>query len=157
MAMFEKAKPPAIPSAGRVSTRSAPISDPVTHGSDEGGAFVEALPLRAIEWSELTARLSAARDLRQLLREDIGAQVGAQDIAFADAAAQFFRTNEDDERCVNPTALEGRKTSSGMYQDVNREGDGNIPFADHDSVNHEGAEPSQVRDGSGAMREKSND
>ena len=105
--MFEKAKPPVIPSSARASDRGAGQS-----------AVSEAIPLRAIEWSELTARFDAARDLRQLLREDMSAKFGSKNHGFADAAARFFRANEEDERRVNPNALEARKTSSGKCQSV---------------------------------------
>lgn len=82
----------------------------------------QALPLRAIEWSELTAKLSAARDLRELVRKDVGSRLGdgagGKNFGFADAAAQFFGQNEEDERGVNPNALDARKASSGMYRNV---------------------------------------
>jgi hypothetical protein len=116
--MFEKAKPQAIPPAHRLSAREVQDLDLASRLSHTDDAIGEAIPLRAIEWSELTARLSAARDLRQLLREDAGERVGARKLGFAEAAAQFFRTNEDDERPVNPTALEACKASSGKYVNV---------------------------------------
>lgn len=108
--MFEKAKPPVIPLAARNGERE--FAQP---------SASEAMPLRAIEWGELTAMFNAARDLRQLIREDIGAKSGSDELCFADAAAQFFRANEEDERGVNPNALEARKTSSGMFQNVTSE------------------------------------
>ena len=41
--------------------------------------------LRAVEWSELTARLNAARDLRLLLRTESQAPIGAVAASFGDA------------------------------------------------------------------------
>lgn len=153
--MFENTNPPKVPSAdpsaikseAHFATTTAHQSDvcgvanvdqfthaPVMDSGDLGDG-AEAIPLRAIEWSELTARLSAARDLRQLLRGDVAAQSGSAALGFADAAAQFFRASEeicdemskgsdqqeikDDERCVNPNALGPRKSSSGTYQNMN--------------------------------------
>lgn len=152
--MFEKAKPPAIPSADRISMRvAAPNdhsrrSDGLVSNGFEGEQKV-ALPLRSIEWTELTARLTAARDLRQLLRDDLSAKSGDAELGFADAAAQFFRTNDEGERCVNPTALEARKASSGMYQNVKSKGHRDCYFANHDSADaasKEQAEPGDARE-----------
>ncbi len=119
MGMFEKANPPAIPPAHRIASREAPEVDLHVCAGEELVEAGEAISLRAIEWSELTARLNAARDLRQLLQKDMNAKLGQEygetDIDFADAAARFFRANEEDQRGVNHNALEPRKTSSGMY------------------------------------------
>ncbi|MEM1051476.1 MAG: hypothetical protein AAGI28_05205 [Pseudomonadota bacterium] len=114
--MFEKAKPPTIPHAADFVAREAPNIDAAS-GPSHGG---EAIPLRTVEWGELTTRLRAARDLRELLREDVTAKIGSAKAGFAQAAAQFFRTNEEDERRVNPNALEGRKASSGIQQRIER-------------------------------------
>lgn len=61
--------------------------------------------LRAVEWSELTARLNAARDLRLLMRTE--SQTIIEDVAasFGDAAASYFALLEEDEPGVNPDAL----------------------------------------------------
>jgi len=117
--MFEKAKLSAIPSAHPAIVQDVTVIDQFTDRSNAASDPAEAIPLRTIEWSELTARLSAARDLRQLLRADTQAKVGPDGFGFADAAAQFFRASEEDERCVNPNALEARKSSSGTDQNVN--------------------------------------
>jgi hypothetical protein len=61
--------------------------------------------LRAVEWSELTARLNAARDLRLLMRNE--SQTSIEDVAasFGDAAASYFALLDDGEPGVNPDAL----------------------------------------------------
>jgi hypothetical protein len=74
-------------------------------GAGGGGA------LRLIEWNELTARLNAARDLRLVLRRDSRGNIEAAGGSFADAAARYFRTREEEERDVNPVALEHCKGS----------------------------------------------
>lgn len=116
--MFEKAKPQAILPAYGIPAHEVPEVDVAVRPSSAEDVAAEAMPLRHIEWSELTARLSAVRDLRRLLREDAGAMANATEVGFAEAAAQFFRANEDDERPVNPSALERCKASSGMYQNL---------------------------------------
>ena len=67
--------------------------------------------LRAIEWSELTARLNAARDLRRELREEAVLCAGSSGASFGDAAASFFKSLGNGERPVNPENLEGCKAS----------------------------------------------
>ena len=61
--------------------------------------------LRAVEWSELTARLNAARDLRLLLRHEASAPIEAVAASFGDAAASYFALLEDNEPDVNPDGL----------------------------------------------------
>lgn len=132
--MFEKANPPVLPQA---------VSE-----SHEIASHEVAIPLRAIEWSDLTARLSAARDLRQLLREDMNAKLGLHsgegDIDFANAAARFFRANEEDQRAVNHKGLEPRKTSSGMYSIGTNGPKTEIPNAEPSPTVH--CEPGDARD-----------
>ena len=53
--------------------------------------------LRAVEWSEITARLNAARDLRLLLRTESAAPIEAVAASFGDAAASYFALLEDGE------------------------------------------------------------
>ncbi|MEP2735191.1 MAG: hypothetical protein ABJP34_02750 [Erythrobacter sp.] len=73
----------------------------------------ERTALRAFAWSELTARIDAARDLRQVLRND--ALVEAT--SFADAAGGYFvsegnnkpNSEPNSKRGVNPNALEASK------------------------------------------------
>lgn len=67
--------------------------------------------LRAIGWNELSARISAAHDLREVMRRD--AAQGSMNVAsFGDAAASYFAAILEGERPVNPIALEGRKASA---------------------------------------------
>jgi hypothetical protein len=66
--------------------------------------------LRAFGWSELTARIDAARDLRRVLRSD--ALVEAT--SFADAAGGYFVSEGHSKPAVNPTALEGRNGLSDI-------------------------------------------
>ncbi|MEO0462668.1 MAG: hypothetical protein AAF127_06030 [Pseudomonadota bacterium] len=69
--------------------------------------------LRAIDWSELTARLNAARDLRRELREDAMLCAGSSGASFGDAAASYFKALGNGERGVNPDSLESCKASHG--------------------------------------------
>lgn len=71
--------------------------------------------LRAVDWSELTARLGAARDLRRLLQRDKDRSIGDSAHDFADAAARYFRTKEEGQSNLNPVALGHRKGSPGMF------------------------------------------
>lgn len=68
---------------------------PVENQAGQGTA------LRAFAWSELTARLDAARELRRELRRE-GAFGGA---SFADAAAAYFSSIESEKLTVNQDAL----------------------------------------------------
>lgn len=61
--------------------------------------------LRAVEWSELTARLNAARDLRMLLRTESHAAIEAVAASFGDAAASYFALLDHEEPDVNPDGL----------------------------------------------------
>ncbi len=65
----------------------------------------ERTALRAFGWSELTARIDAARDLRRVLRND--ALVEAT--SFADAAGGYFVSEGNHKQPVNPNALEAGK------------------------------------------------
>ena len=111
--MFETSKP--ISSAfghGNVEADSWPVdAEPLSPAARGGDA------LRAIAWSELTARLNAARELRHELREEAILCAGASGATFGDAAANFFKTFGDGERPVNPEALEGCKASGDISQD----------------------------------------
>lgn len=99
----------------------ARFGDPAAYGeaqhdpahADAAGAG----ELRAFEWSELTARLNAARDLRHLLRRESGRSIGASASHFADAAARYFRTKEDGKANVNPVTLEQGKCSPGITEE----------------------------------------
>ncbi|WP_394730207.1 hypothetical protein [Altererythrobacter sp. GH1-8] len=61
--------------------------------------------LRAVGWSDLTARINAARDLREFLKQDL--ILGAA--SFADAAAGYFVPPSDGKDGVNHDALEACK------------------------------------------------
>lgn len=69
--------------------------------------------LRAIEWSELTARLNAAHDLRRVLRKDTKRTIQSGAASFGDAAATYFQSLEIEKRPVNPVVLEAPKGSHG--------------------------------------------
>ena len=97
--MFEKAKPFNAPSGVRSGVRPADerfASRPARRAGDA---------LRALEWSELTARLNAARDLRLLLRTESHAPIEPAAASFGDAAASYFALLDDSEPGVNPDAL----------------------------------------------------
>ncbi|WP_108789444.1 hypothetical protein [Erythrobacter sp. Alg231-14] len=130
--MFEKDKP--VPQAkdaenagqnrAQFSTDTAfgedlLISSIASHRDDSGEASEK---LRAIEWSELTARLNAARDLRLVLRRDADNGPNAVDDSnsFADAATRYFRTRDHCEPDVNPVALEQFKGSPGMIHECDQ-------------------------------------
>ena len=103
--MFEKSKP--IPLGLR---NEDSISDLMV-GSVDSRPARGGDALRAIEWSELTARLNAARELRRELRQESILCAGASGASFGDAAASFFKTLGNGERPVNPDDLEARKAS----------------------------------------------
>lgn len=69
--------------------------------------------LRAVEWSEITARLNAARDLRLLLRSESQGQIEAIGASFGDAAASYFAMIDEHEPDVNHDALDCSKASDG--------------------------------------------
>lgn len=116
--MFENAKP--VPQA-----KDARFWGENTLGEDLQIGSTDSAPgetvdgagsLRMIEWSELTARLNAARDLRLVLRRDANKADADSTASFADAAARYFRTRDYNEPGVNPVALEQFKGSPGMVQ-----------------------------------------
>lgn len=69
--------------------------------------------LRAVEWSEITARLNAARDLRLLLRSESKGLIGGVAASFGDAAASYFAMIDEKEPVVNHDALDCTKASDG--------------------------------------------
>lgn len=77
-------------------------------------AVSAATALRAVDWGELTARLNAARDLRLVLRQDIGHAIEDNAASFSDAAAKYFRSLGDCERPVNLDDLGASKTLRSM-------------------------------------------
>lgn len=62
--------------------------------------------LRAMCWEELSARINAAHELRQLLRQDSHYSVGS----FGDAASGYFASIEQSKPDVNQTALSDGKS-----------------------------------------------
>lgn len=69
--------------------------------------------LRAVEWSEITARLNAARDLRLLLRSESQGRIEAVAASFGDAAASYFAMIDDNEPAINLDALDCSKAFDG--------------------------------------------
>ena len=121
--MFEKAKP-FNASHARLAGDSAAQERNSGRAARRGGDA-----LRALEWSELTARLNAARDLRLLLRTENQAPIEAVAASFGDAAASYFALLDDDEPDVNRDALGqskvlGATTGSG---EANRPGSATRP------------------------------
>ncbi|MFN3863933.1 MAG: hypothetical protein ACK4RT_06595 [Erythrobacter sp.] len=120
VAMFEKAE-----------SLSASLTVPLTRRAEDGarpcpgaGASIaerfDARParragdaLRAVEWSEITARLNAARDLRLLLRSESQGRIEAVAASFGDAAASYFAMIEDHEPAINHDALDAPKGLGG--------------------------------------------
>jgi hypothetical protein len=136
--MFEKAKPFNAQSGAQSGLRSGKERVASRPARRAGEA------LRALEWSELTARLNAARDLRLLLRTESHAPIEQTAASFGDAAASYFALLDDSEPGVNPDALGqpkalGAKVGSG---EANRPGDATGSHSDAQSL---------------AMREKCND
>jgi len=122
--MFEKAKPvPQAKDAQKLGGNTERFSGETGLGDDLlissidtplGESEEAGDSLRMIEWSELTARLNAARDLRLVLRQDAGSKAGGDSGSLADVAASYFRTKNHEEPDVNPVALEHFKGSPGM-------------------------------------------
>lgn len=94
--MFEKAK-------HFNPSRHASGGDPAAEGRFAGLRGGDAL--RAVEWSELTARLNAARDLRLLLRTESHGSIEGDAASFGDAAASYFALLDDGQPGVNLDAL----------------------------------------------------
>ncbi|MEP0189444.1 MAG: hypothetical protein ABJP70_02800 [Erythrobacter sp.] len=85
--------------------------------------------LRAMEWSELTARLNAAHDLRRVLRKDTKRTIQSGAASFGDAAATYFQSLENNKQPVNLVVLEAPKGSQGNMpasQDDAAKGDARI-------------------------------
>lgn len=71
------------------------------HFQDRDRTAFRGRALRVVGWSDLTARINAARDLRELLKQDL-VMGGA---SFTDAAAGYFVPSSSSERDVNHDAL----------------------------------------------------
>lgn len=116
--MFERGKPvPQAVTAG-FAGGEARMDDVLIGRRDVASRSVSGGSLRLIEWSELTARLNASRDLRHLLSREDTFGISEASGSFADAAARYFRTCEESgeewEPDVNPNALEPSKCSPGI-------------------------------------------
>lgn len=117
--MFEKTKPISARSHaffdGLAAEERARLQSLVGAGAGAGlaaGARFDGNParrageaLRAVEWSELTARLNAARDFRLLLRTESQAPIEAVAASFGDAAASYFALLDENEPDINPDGL----------------------------------------------------
>ncbi|MBA4164947.1 MAG: hypothetical protein C0510_10025 [Erythrobacter sp.] len=82
-----------------------------------GTAQVDGTALRSVAWSELAARLDAARDLRRELRR-YSAFGGA---SFCDAAAGYFASLDQGKPGVNPDALSDGNRASCIEYDAQGE------------------------------------
>jgi hypothetical protein len=80
--------------------------------------------LRAVEWSEITARLNAARDLRMLLRTESQAPIEPIAASFGDAAASYFALLDESEGSINLDTLGQSKVLGAMlnHDDAKRHG-----------------------------------
>jgi hypothetical protein len=126
--MFEKANPLSSLShamAGGLRAGPAALRERFDGRPEPKTARRAGEALRAVEWSELTARLNAARDLRLLMRNEAQAPIEAVAASFGDAAASYFALIDDDERDVNLDALGQSKVFDGrvVSNEANRPGD----------------------------------
>jgi len=117
--MFEKGKPVARAFCDADPESSGQLIVEMQVSSHTGHARSARVgdALRAIEWSELAARLNAARELRRELRHEAILCAGATGAKFGDAAAGFFnsvglKNTIHSERPVNPDGLEASKGSA---------------------------------------------
>ena len=94
-------------------TRGSEIDGEVLVGHSAQNALRSGGALRALDWSEITARLDAARDLRELVRGDSHHAFHDGAASFGDAAARYFRAIEEREEDVNLGALEQGKACGG--------------------------------------------
>lgn len=108
--MFEKAPPLSDANDPRFEGCDPLAADAVV-GSEETAPALVGEALRALDWSELTARLGAARDLRVVLQREAQRSKASRSGGFARAAEHYFRARDNSEQGVNPVALEQRKGS----------------------------------------------
>jgi hypothetical protein len=138
--MFEKAKPfdqrVAMPGGGlnaderarlRAAVELAGTQLPAPRPSRRAGEA-----LRAVEWSELTARLNAARDLRLHLRTEGQAPIEAVAASFGDAAASYFALLGDGQPDINSHGLGQLKgpDANMIASDANRSDNRNATRSD---------------------------
>ena len=119
--MFEKADPVSAAFRPPLHRRSEEAARLRLGGGGAAGERVEPRAgrragdaLRAVEWSEITARLNAARDLRLLLRSESAGRIEAVAGSFGDAAASYFAMIDDNEPDVNLEAIDCSKVEDGM-------------------------------------------
>ena len=119
--MFEKVDPVSAAFSPPLHRRSEEAARLRLGGGGAAGERVEPRAgrragdaLRAVEWSEITARLNAARDLRLLLRSESEGRIEAVAGSFGDAAASYFAMILDNEPDVNHEALDCSKADGGM-------------------------------------------
>lgn len=113
--MFERVIPTSRDFSG------AELDGELLIGNAAGSPVTRGGALRALEWNEVTARLNAARDLRQLMRRDARLNIEGGAASFGDAAASYFSAIEAREPDVNLDALEQGKACEGI---------GNRPIGD---------------------------
>jgi hypothetical protein len=128
--MFEEAKPfqahTDAPANALTPQERARLRAMVGPGGDDRFADRPARragdALRAVEWSEITARLNAARDLRLLLRTESQAPIESVAASFGDAAASYFAMIDDGEPGFNHDALGQSKALDAINgsNDANR-------------------------------------
>lgn len=152
--MFEKVDPLSAAFRPSVHRRSEEAARLRLGGGGLAGDRIESRTgrragdaLRAVEWSEITARLNAARDLRLLLRSESEGRIEAVAGSFGDAAASYFAMIDDNEPDVNLEALDCSKVEDGM--ECTRRAFGNAEASLGDATGGPG--------GSMAMQETGND
>ncbi len=91
------------------ATPFVPAREGGANGQAGGEISSGGTALRAFGWSELAARINAARDLRHVLQLD--RDHGSA--SFADAAAGYFNPLSNGKRHVNHGDLEHRKSCWG--------------------------------------------
>lgn len=128
--MFEKSK------SFNASLGTARESALTAHRADARAMRRSGDALRAVEWSELTARLNAARDLRVLLRTENQAPIELAAASFGDAAASYFALLDNDEPAVNRDALGQSKALGAKVgsAEASRRGDAKGYHVDAPSV-----------------------
>jgi len=122
---------------GRAGERGTASTRPRAEATGEApatsiGGLRNGEALRAVEWNELTARLNAARDLREEMRQDALLCAGSSGASFGDAAARYFEGLGRVEPPVNPDALEGQKGLGAKVSPTEDEVAGGDAREEHD-------------------------
>lgn len=119
---------------------AAPAAKAGARQNEAGAARRGDTALKAIAWSDLTARLDAARDLRNALRQDAQRNIGDAAASFSDAAAQYFRALETDQHLINLAALDEDKGSGPIFsgnESTSAVGDNSAPLSSRDDAREE--------------------